>query len=620
MAPRASLPVTGNNAEKKLSYRFPLWSILSVLLVLCFTASAHAWLVERVSLTHEGKETAGPSGSFPTSQYPAMTPDGRFVLFSSKGTNLVPNDTNLKIDLFLRDRKKGTTVRVNVTSTGAEINDYDTYQGNISPDGRYVVFSSKSTQLATDANGKYQVYLRDTVGGTTTMISRGNDGSPGNGNSSVNDVPIFSADGNYIVYSSSSTNLAGGVSTSYSQIYLYDRRNGSTTLVTKTADGTPGNGSSTYPVISGDGRYIAFKSSATNLTNPALSSAYDLIFLHDRQSGVTTLVSKSAAGVKSDKGCSYPGISRDGKYVVFHTNATNLVDGTASNTKDHVYLYDVAAGSLSIISKNAAGVLGDSNSHYPVISLDGNYIAFNSDAQNLLADNTKISYSNIFVYSRADNSLQVVNVTPTGDKPDSGVFLYSAIAEDGKVVAFQSTATNLVPNDQNKTDDIFVAVKTTDDWTMEQNGSMGGWRDDLAVAGNLAVLIEGMSISLWNIGGETISKHGALSLDYEPARLALGGNYAYLISGWDAPRFTVVDITNPAAPVKKGECEAQTTWNGSVAAVGNYVYHILEQSGARDIQVINVTNPQAPTVVKKLGIPASGFTIGGGKLYAIGNQ
>ena len=601
----------------------PLIPVLFCLINLFFLIAgpvAHAWLVERVSLTNDGRETSGPSGSYPTSQYPAMTPDGRYVLFSSKGTNLVEGDTNGKYDLFLRDRKKGTTVRVNVSSSGAEVTDKDTYQGSISPDGRYAAFSSPSAQLAADANGKYQVYLRDTVAGTTTMISRSNDGAPGNNTSSLNDVPVFSADGNYIAYSSNATNLAGGVTTATNQIYLYDRRNGQTTLITKTADGTPGDGSSTNPVISGDGRYIAFVSSAKNLTSPALDSAYNLILLHDRQTGQTTLVSKSPAGAVSNQGCSYPGISRDGGYVVFHTYATNLVSGMTGNTKDQVYLYDVAAGSLTLITKNAEGVPGDNSSHYAVISPDGRYVAFKSGAQNLLADNTKLSYSNIFVYDRTENTLQVVNVTASGDKPDSGAYLYSAIAEGAKAVAFQSGAANLVPNDQNNADDIFVAVKTTDDWTISPQGQIGGWRDDLAVAGNLAALIEGMSLSLWNVGGETIVKRGTLGLGYEPALLTVVGNYVYLISAWDAPRFSVVDITDPAAPVKKGECEAQTVWGGSLSYSSGYVYHSVEQQGVPDIQVIRVSDPQSPAVVKRLGIPANGFTVAGGKLYAIGDQ
>jgi hypothetical protein len=125
-----------------------------------------------------------------------------------------------------------------------------------------------------------------------------------------------------------------------------------------------------------------------------------------------------------------------------------------------------------------------------VISPDGLYIAFHSYAQNLLADNTNISYANILLYHRTEKTFQAVNVTTSGFKPDSGVYLYCAIADEGKAVAFQSAAKNLVADKTHSYDDVFLAVKTTDAWTIEPKGIIGGWRNDLAVAGNIAYVTE----------------------------------------------------------------------------------------------------------------------------------
>jgi Tol biopolymer transport system component len=247
----------------------PLWLALFLTLTAWgWAPPASAWLVERVSLTNEGGQTTAPSGSYPDSQYPAMSPDGRFVLFCSQATNLVAGDTNGKIDLFLRDRKMRTTVRVNLGPDGAQVTDQNTYQGSISADGRYVTFSSSSYQLSPDANGKTQVYIRDVQAGTTTLISRGPDNAPANNHSAFNDKPVFSRDGKYILYSSSATNLVTGSASTTNQIYLYDRQTGQASLLTRTSDGTPGNDSSTDPAVSADGRFIAFRSSAKKPDQP----------------------------------------------------------------------------------------------------------------------------------------------------------------------------------------------------------------------------------------------------------------------------------------------------------------------------------------------------------------
>lgn len=224
-------------------------------------APAHAWLVERVSLTNEGAQGQNSMGSHRSS----ISNDGRYIAFVSSATNLVADDTNNQDDIFLRDRKSGTTVRVNLDSSGNQLVGHYTIYARLSGNGKVVAFATKAGDVVSGAAaGIGQVYARDLTTNQTTAVSVGPEGVLGN-SASDSGPPSLSEDGRYIVFSSTATNLVAGVMDGKKHIYLRDRQSNQTILVSHAADGTPGNGDSDYPFISGNGRYVAFNSKASNL-------------------------------------------------------------------------------------------------------------------------------------------------------------------------------------------------------------------------------------------------------------------------------------------------------------------------------------------------------------------
>jgi hypothetical protein len=475
---------------------------------------------------------------------------------------------------------------------------------------------------------KQNVYVHELATGKSTLVTKGYDGSAADDSSAWNSWADISANGRYVVFPSFAKNLVVGDTNGKTDIFVYDRDDKTMSMASKAHDGGLPNNSSGEPSISGNGRYVVFSSTATNLV-AGLTISGQQIYRHDRDTGTTILISYGTDGTGANQACFYPVISRDGRYVAFWSTASNLTAGIAAgNTITQVFLRDVLSGTTTLVSKNATGTAGDKNSGgYSIsrsvrISPDGRYVLFGSKAQNLLADNTTISdLWNAFVYDQTEKNLDSINPTQSGAKPNSGCDA-GDIAEEACAVTFDSSASNLVANDTNSSTDVFVSIKTADGWSIGPKSQLGGWRNDLAVSGSLAALIEGFSVSLYDLSGESPVKRSNVPLGYEPVRLALSasGNYVYTISGWDTPRFAVVDISNPSAPVVKGECAAEVSQDGSIAGYGNYVYHTVENNSQPDIQVIDVSDPTKPTVVKTLGIPAHGLTIGGGKLYAVGYE
>lgn len=226
--------------------------------------------IERVSLGAGGIEGNGPAG--PTS---AISADGRFVAFTSAATDLVVGDTNGDEDVYLRDRWLATTVRVSVATSGAQA-DFDSALASTSADGRFVAFVSRSAQLVTgDTNAAFDVYVRDLVGATTERVSLGPNGIEGDGDSTTASI---SADGRYIAFASWSK-FGTANPLGRAQVFVRDRRAAMTTLVSRSDSGAVGNDDSSSPVMSADGRRIAFVSFASNLV-PLDQNGFEDAFVH----------------------------------------------------------------------------------------------------------------------------------------------------------------------------------------------------------------------------------------------------------------------------------------------------------------------------------------------------
>jgi hypothetical protein len=216
--------------------------------------------------------------------------------------------------------------------------------------------------------------------------------------------------------------------------------------------GVEGNDESYTPSISADGRYVAFHSDASNLVSGDTNN-YEDVFVHDRQTGETTRVSVDSTGVQGNYGGEYPSISADGRYVVFRSYATNLVPGDTNGRCD-IFDHDRQTGQTTRVSVDSAGVQGNYGSYYSSISADGRYVAFISDASNLVPGDTN-DWSDVFVHDRQTGETTRVSVSSAGVEGNYDCYSPS-ISADGRFVAFITSASNLVPGDTSGSQDVFV--------------------------------------------------------------------------------------------------------------------------------------------------------------------
>jgi Tol biopolymer transport system component len=271
------------------------------------------------------RESVGAGGAQGDSRSfgPSVSANGRYVVFFSQATNLVVGDTNGCEDVFVRDRSSGTIERVSVDSSGAQ-GDAMSVVPSISPDGRYVVFESLATNLvAGDTNSVRDVFLRDRLTGTTERVSVDSSGAQGNQVSSWGSI---SADGHYVAFVSSATNLVAGDTNATGDVFVRDRLAGTTVRVSVDSGGTQGNGFSGSARISADGHFVTFSSVATNLVAGDTNNYFDA-FVRDLQAGTTERVSVATGGAQANSGGVYPVISADGRYVAFDSVSSNLVAG-----------------------------------------------------------------------------------------------------------------------------------------------------------------------------------------------------------------------------------------------------------------------------------------------------
>lgn len=400
----------------------------------------------RVSLNWLGNQVSAPCKA------PVTSEDGRYVAFQSTDPNLVPGDTNNVQDVFLRDTVLGTTIRVSVTSQGVEGNGLSS-SASISADGRFVVYHSASTNLVPgDTNGFTDVFRYDRVLFTTTRVSLTQNGLQATGGDSLGGV--ISADGLYVAFRSEATNIPNNPDTNNaSDIFRWDSTLGTVRRISVANNWGEPNRESIGPSISETGRYVAFYTLADNLSAPGFdtNNNYD-VYVHDVFLGTTTLVSKSSAGVIGNGGSSQASVSQDGQYVAFKSDATNLV-AFDSNGDDDVFRHDTLSGTTLRVSLSTAGAQGNGDSAAPSISADGRFIAFESGATNLVAGDTNAA-RDIFLRDVLLSQTVRSSVSTGGAQADRQC-IDPAISPDGRFIVFESAATNLVAGDTNLAADIF---------------------------------------------------------------------------------------------------------------------------------------------------------------------
>jgi len=396
---------------------------------------------ERVSV--DTNETQANSNG----QDASVSGDGRFVAFESNASNLVASDTNAARDIFVRDRVAGTTVRVSESSTGTAGNS-DSTKATISHDGRYVVFASYASNLVSgDTNGAYDIFIHDLNTGTTTRASTTSSGGQISGGS---DWPDISADGRFVLFQNSASNIDSSISGTPAamQVYVKDMSTGSTHLLSKSTTGTYANGNTSLARISCDGGTVVYTSAATNLVSSD-TNGYDDVFVVSLGWSGDKVTNVTSGG---NHHSTWPDISCNGNAIAFQSGAGNL---TANDTiGPDIFKYDRLSAVITKVSVYSNGNSANYSSNYPAISEDGHYVAFETD-EPFESPDTSTS-TDIYVHDTEAGSTQLVTLktsggsgAATGYSPD--------ISSDGSFVGYQSGSSMLVPSDTNGASDIFVS-------------------------------------------------------------------------------------------------------------------------------------------------------------------
>lgn len=424
----------------------------------------------------------------------------------------------LMLELACSVTHAGITTRASVDSAERE-GQGGSYGGSISADGRYVVFASAaSTLVPLDTNLAIDVFLRDRVAGVTKRISTSNSGEQGDGGSgggpAMGNGPAISADGRYVAYGSMATNLVTGDTNNTADIFLYDRVARTTTRVSIGSGGEQANGPSWEDSISGDGRYVAFTSSASNLVANDTNLADD-VFVHDRLTGVTKRVSVDGANHQANHGAHSPSISADGRYVAFASYASNLVDGDTNNATD-VFVRDLAQGVTTRVNHTYDGGQDGWGAGSPSISADGRYVSFLTGSPNIVQNDTN-DQIDVFVVDRDSDITTRVNVSSSGAQANGESGAPAVLSANGRYVAFASGASNLVAGDTNDRADVFVRDRTTGRTTrvsLSSNNSQAIWGGSHAPAisadGRYVVFV---SASMTLVPGDTNIGQGPSGLD-----------------------------------------------------------------------------------------------------------
>jgi Tol biopolymer transport system component len=395
---------------------------------------------------------------------PSVSADGNFVAFSSD-FSYSATDTNGLRDVYLYDKTQNTVILVSRTPTGSAGNAASS-EPSISQDGAFVSFSSTATDLAGGqpaGNGQKDIFIWERATGTLTQVSvTTGGGNPG----AFSAEPNTNGDGNFVAYTSPSDAAsldatAADVNT-LRDVFLWNRTTGVTRLVSTTTSGTTGpfataNAGSFDPSVSADGRFVAFRSEATDLVAGVDTNTFRDIYLRDMTTGATILVSRTSAGTSGNSDSDSPSVSSDGNFVVFSSLASNLVQGDTSANGRDIYLFNRTDNSVTLVSRNVNRTgSGDKDSSEPSISQDGRFIAFTSEADDLVTGDTN-GVADIFLYDIETGAMNRISVNETTGEQGNGASTDANVAPGGRFVAFTSAATNLAAGDTNgAVNDAFV--------------------------------------------------------------------------------------------------------------------------------------------------------------------
>lgn len=410
-----------------------------------------------LTIARESLSAAGAQGDGDSSQG-RISRDGRYSVFCSDSSQLVPGDTNGKSDVFLRDRQTGSIQRMSVSRTGVQGNG-DSFDCSLSADGRNIAFASVSDNLVpNDANGGADVFVCARTAGDSNYVQLisagcyGGDPRTANGDS---DRPVISADGAWVAFRSAATDLLSDKDKNgQDDIFIRNTWNGAMKCVSVSTDGARANDDSDRPSLSPDGRYVVYESDASNLAGGDTNFSTD-VFIRDTVGATTERISVSTLGVEGNDGSYDPAVSRDGRFVTYSTDASNLVSGDVNGFSD-ILIRDRVLNTTALVNRVSGG-LANADSESPAISDDGAFVAFESRASNLVTGDTN-SATDVFVARVSDGLTDRVSGTAAGVQ-GNGASVDPGMSGDGRYVAYSSAAANLFAGDTNGKSDVFAAAR-----------------------------------------------------------------------------------------------------------------------------------------------------------------
>ena len=418
--------------------------ILGLLGVLAAPPAAAQW-TSRLSVSAQGGQFTKESGGSD------ITPDGRFVVLLSRDP-LATGGPGSKLQVVLLDRSTHDFELISATPQGAPSND-DAVRGFCSADGRYVVFGSLATDLVPGVPGSVQhLYRRDRLTGTTELLANHPDGSP---STTVLTLDSISDDGHRIVFSSHDNELVPGDS-DFLDVFLQDMLAGTITRLAHGLQGAEPDNVSYRGSISADGTRVAFSSWAKNLVDETIGTPFHSdVYSIDLAGGAITLLSKSSAGAQGDGNSTHPKISADGSVVAFESDATNLVLGDTNEVAD-VYVRELATGTTQRISLTLDGEQPNADMTPVAVSADGRFVLFDGEADTLVPGDDNNS-SDAFLVDRASGAMTLVTETLDGHVGSWGA-VSRGMTGDGTAVLFTSLSTGFVPIDSNLVSDAFLRI------------------------------------------------------------------------------------------------------------------------------------------------------------------
>ena len=391
----------------------------------------------------------------PTFGSPSLSADGRFMAYESFDSALIPPSLIINPGISIYDFVTQKSTPIIINSNGIEGNGGNRNPA-ISADGRFVAFISGTDPFGASLN---DIYIHDRLNGQTNLLSISSSGSLG---SSGPSAPAISADGRFIALESLASDIVTGDNNQNLDIFVHDRLTKQTTRINMGLGGVEANSSSGSASISYDGRYVAFESYASNLVAGDSNGRVD-IFVHDRLTQKTIRISTDSKGVQGNGDSFYPTLNATGRLVTFTSSSSNLVPGD-TNGKSDVFIHDRLTGQTSLVSVNSNGIQGNDHSGggspfifipgASAISVGGRFVSFTSIASNLVDGDTNAE-ADVFLRDRLTNKTTRVSIGSNGQEGNSFSSL-PALSANGRVVAFQSLANNLVSGDTNFQLDVFA--------------------------------------------------------------------------------------------------------------------------------------------------------------------